>query len=110
MRGGGSKVYIRKDDTVLVISGKYRGKKGKVIKVIPSRDFVYVQGVNLHKKHQKPTKDVPQGGIIEREGPIHRSNVMLLCPKCHKPTRIKAKVLGEKKVRACQKCGEAIDK
>lgn len=110
MRGGGTKMNIRKDDTVVVISGKYRGKKGKVIAVEPRRDFVYVEGVNLRKKHQKPTKDMPQGGIIEKEGPIRRSRVMLLCPKCQKPTRIGSKVVGEKKVRVCRKCGEAIDK
>lgn len=101
---------IRKDDTVLVIGGKYRGKKGKVTKVDPARGFVFVQGVNLHKKHQKPNKDMPQGGIIEREGPIRRSKVMLLCPRCQKPTRLGSKLDGEKKLRVCVKCGEAIDK
>ncbi|MGE5580796.1 MAG: 50S ribosomal protein L24 [Bacillota bacterium] len=101
---------IKKDDTVLVISGKYAGKKGKVLRARPAEDRVVVQGVNMQKKHQKPTKDLPQGGIIEAEGPIQRSNVMLVCPKCGKPSRLRAKVVGEKKVRVCGKCGEAIDK
>jgi large subunit ribosomal protein L24 len=102
---------IRKDDTVLVISGKYRGKKGKVVRAMPAVNRVVVQGVNLRKRHRRPSKDLPQGGIVEAEGPIDRSNVLLVCPKCGKPTRIGARVAGEgKKVRACQKCGEAIDK
>lgn len=101
---------IRKDDTVLVTSGKYAGKKGKVLRASPSEDRVVVQGVNVHKKHQKPTKDLPQGGIIDAEGPIQRSNVMMVCPKCQKPTRLRSKVVGGKKVRVCAKCGEAIDK
>jgi large subunit ribosomal protein L24 len=103
-------VNIRKDDTVLVITGKYAGKKGKVLRANPTEDRLVVQGVNIHKKHQKPTKDMPQGGIVESEGPIQRSNVMVVCPKCQKPSRLRAKVVGEKKVRVCGKCGEAIDK
>ncbi|HHY75724.1 MAG TPA: 50S ribosomal protein L24 [Firmicutes bacterium] len=102
---------IRKDDTVLVISGKYRGKKGKVIRAFPALNRVVVQGVNLRKRHRRPSKDLPQGGIVEAEGPIDRSNVMLVCPKCSKPTRIGARILEDgKKVRICKKCGEAIDK
>jgi len=103
-------VNIRKDDTILVISGKYAGKKGKVLRASPSEDRLIVQRVNVHKKHQKPTKDMPQGGIIEAEGPIARSAVMLVCPKCSRPTRIRFKMDGDRKVRACGKCGEAIDK
>ena len=101
---------IRKDDTVQVITGKYKGKKGKVMKAMPAKGYVIVEGVNIRKKHQKPTKDVQQGGIIETEGPIHKSNVMLLCPRCSKPTRLGFKLGGDKKVRVCHKCGEAIDK
>lgn len=101
---------MRKDDTVVVISGKYKGKKGKVLKVIPSENRLIVEGVNVIKKHQRPTRDLPRGGIIEREGPIHRSNVMLVCPRCSKPTRIRAKISDGKKIRVCAKCGEAIDK
>lgn len=101
---------IRKDDTVMVMSGKYAGKKGKVMRAEPSRDRLIVQGVNIRKKHQKPNKDLPQGGIIDTEGPIARPSVMLVCPKCVRPTRIRVKVDGRKKVRVCAKCGEAIDK
>ena len=101
---------IRNDDTVLVISGKYQGKKGKVIRAIPADNRVVVQGVNLRKRHRKPSKDLPQGGIVEAEGPIDRSNVLLVCPKCQKPARTRVKVDGDKKVRVCAKCGEAIDK
>ncbi len=101
---------IRKGDTVLVISGKYKGAKGKVLRAMPSENRVIVERVNLHKRHQKPTQDLPQGGIIEREGPIHRSAVMLLCPKCSRPVRVGFKVSDDKKVRVCRKCGEAIDK
>jgi len=103
-------VNIRKDDTVIVISGKYKGKKGKVLKVIPAENRSIVEGVNMIKKHQKPTRDLPKGGIIEREGPIHRSNVMLVCPRCSRPARIRAKIADGKKIRICAKCGEAIDK
>jgi len=103
-------VNIRKDDTVLVIRGKYAGKKGKVLKASPSLNRLVVQGVNIHKRHKRPTQDLPQGGIIEAEGPISRSAVMLVCPKCQKPTRIRSKVEGDRKVRVCRKCGEAIDK
>lgn len=103
---------IRKDDTVMVISGKYKGKKGKVLRVMPKENRLIVEGVNIRKKHQKPTKDLPQGGIIEKEGPIHRSCVMLVCPRCSRPTRIRARIIPDedRKVRVCAKCGEAIDK
>lgn len=101
---------IRRDDTVQVITGKYKGKKGKVLRAMPAKDYLIVDGVNIRKKHQKPTKDVQQGGIIESEGPIHKSNVMLVCPRCSKTTRLGFKVGGGKKVRVCHKCGEAIDK
>ena len=82
---------IRKDDTVLVTSGKYRGKKGKVIRAFPALNRIVVQGVNLRKRHRRPSKDLPQGGIVEAEGPIDRSNVLLICPKCSKPTRTGAR-------------------
>jgi large subunit ribosomal protein L24 len=103
-------VNIRKGDTVQVISGKYKGVKGKVLRTMPAENRVIVERVNLHKKHQKPTKDLPQGGIIEREGPIHRSAVMLVCPGCSRPIRVGFRISDGKKVRYCRKCGEAIDK
>ena len=102
---------VKKDDLVMVISGKDRGKKGKVLKTYPSEKKVIVEGVNFTKKHQRPTNQYREGGIIERETPIYVSKVMVVCPNCDKPTRITHKILenGEK-VRACKKCGEIIDK
>ncbi len=106
----GNKLKIKKGDTVLVIAGKDVGKKGKVLKVEPAKNRIVVEGVNRVKKHQKPTRALPQGGILQIESPIHVSNVMLLCNKCNKPTRVGRKFLdtGEK-VRVCKKCGEVID-
>jgi len=101
---------IKKEDTVLVMTGKYRGKKGKVLSALPKANRVVVQGVNMQKRHRKPTKDLPQGGIVESEGPIHRSNVLLMCPRCDRPTRVRVKVEAGNKVRVCARCGEAIDK
>ncbi|MEW6424092.1 MAG: 50S ribosomal protein L24 [Bacillota bacterium] len=103
------KVHVRKGDTVLVISGKDAGKRGKVLAVEPQRSRVVVEGVNVVKRHARPTRAMPQGGIIEKEAPIHSSNVMLVCNKCHKPTRIAKKFLAdEEKARVCKKCGEII--
>ncbi len=77
---------IKKGDTVLVLSGKDKDKKGRVLKVLPKDEKVIVEGINIVKKHQKPSRKYPQGGIIERENPVHISKVMLMCPKCDKPT------------------------
>jgi len=103
-------VNIRKGDTVLVISGKYKGTKGTVLRAMPGENRLIVERVNLQKKHQRPTQELPQGGIIEREGPISRSAVMLVCPKCSRPTRIGFTVTDGGKRRVCKKCGEVIDK
>jgi len=102
---------VKKEDKVMVISGKDRGKKGKVLKTIPSENKIIVEGVNFTKKHQRPTNQYREGGIIERESPIYVSKVMVVCPNCDKPTRVAHKILenGEK-VRSCKKCGEIIDK
>ena len=85
-----SSVKIRRDDEVVVISGKDRGKTGKVLRVDPKKDRVYVEGLNIIKRHQRPLPNAPQreAGVIEREGPIHISNVMLIDPKTKKPTRV----------------------
>ncbi|MBO8129560.1 MAG: 50S ribosomal protein L24 [Peptococcaceae bacterium] len=100
---------IRKGDQVLVITGKDAGKKGKVLEVLPKENRVIVEGVNVVKRHTRPTRNIPQGGIIEKEAPIHKSNVMLLCNKCHKVTRIARRVLDDgSKVRVCKKCGEVL--
>jgi large subunit ribosomal protein L24 len=102
---------IRKDDTVIVTTGKEKGKRGRVLAVMPSGNRVLIERVNLIKKHQRPTKQYQQGGIIEKEAPVNLSNVMLVCPKCDKPMRFGNKVLETgKKVRVCKKCKEVIDK
>ncbi|MFN3479529.1 MAG: 50S ribosomal protein L24 [Thermodesulfovibrionales bacterium] len=101
---------VKKEDTVLVISGKEKGKKGRVLSVLPSKDSVIIEKVNIIKRHMKPSRKYTQGGIIEKEAPIHISNVMLICPKCNKPTRIGNQLLESgRKVRVCKKCQEVID-
>ena len=101
---------INKEDTVYVIAGKEKGKKGRVLFVDKSKGRVLVERVNVIKKHMKPNKKYAQGGIIEKEAPIAISNVMFLCPKCSKPARIGASLLeGGKKHRMCKKCKEVID-
>lgn len=105
-----SKVHVRKGDTVYVLSGKDRGKKGKVLKVFPSERKVLVEGVNMTTKHQKPRSRYQQGGIIHQESPIDSSNVMLICERCKKPTRIGRRFLENgQKARVCKKCDEVID-
>ena len=101
---------IRRDDTVMVVAGKDRGKKGKVRFAYPKHGRVMVEGINFIKKHARPVQQARQAGIIEREAPIHVSNVMLLCSKCDRPTRIGFRFLeGGKKVRICRACHEVID-
>ncbi|MDI6890464.1 MAG: 50S ribosomal protein L24 [Thermodesulfovibrionales bacterium] len=101
---------IKKNDTVLVITGKEKGKKGRVLFVYPSEDKLLIERVNIIKRHMRPSRKYTQGGIIEKEAPLHISSVMLLCPKCAKPTRIGNTVLSDgKKVRVCKKCKEIID-
>lgn len=105
-----AKLNVRKDDTVVVTAGKYAGKQGKVLQAIPSTGRVIVEGVNIIKKHQKPTQSAPQGGIVEREAAIDASNVMPFCKKCGKGVRIAKKFLEDgTKVRTCVKCGEVFD-
>lgn len=101
---------IKKGDTVLVITGKDAGRKGKVLKVIPRDNRVVVEGINKAKKHQRPSRAIPQGGILQIEAPLNISNVMLLCTKCNKPTRIAKRFLENgTKVRICKNCGEVLD-
>jgi len=101
---------IRKNDNVLVIAGKDKGKKGKVRLVSPKHDRITVDGVNLVKKHARAAGKVRQAGIIEREQPMHVSNVRLLCNRCNRPTRVSSRVLEDgKKVRICRSCQEVID-
>ena len=103
--------HVRKGDTVMVVAGKERGKRGKVLRVIPGKGRVLIEHVNMIKKHQRPTQKLRQGGIIEREGFIHLSNVMVVCGKCDRPSRTGAQALADgRKVRVCKRCGESIDK
>ena len=100
---------IRKDDTVVVLSGKDKGKEGKVLKADPKAGKVIVEGVNVAKRHQKPRKQGDEGGIIKMETPIYACKVMRVCPKCGKPTKAAFKFLDDgTKARICKKCGETI--
>lgn len=104
-------LMLKKEDNVIVITGKENGKTGKILKVLVDRNRALVEGLNRVKKHSRPTKANPQGGIIEKEASIHLSNLMYYCQKCAKGVRIQAKILKDgKKVRACRKCGEVVDK
>jgi len=103
-------MQIRKNDTVLVITGKDKGKKGKVRFAYPKDEQVVVEGINFIKRHTRARGRVRQAGIIELEAPIHVSNVMLLCSKCNHPTRIGFSTLKDgRKVRICRSCHEVID-
>lgn len=100
---------IRKDDTVYVISGDERGKKGKVLRTEPKTGKVVVEGINFVTKHNRPRRQSDPGGIIKVEAPLYASKVMLVCPKCGKNTRVGYKFLADKsKVRVCKKCGDTI--
>ena len=101
---------IKKGDTVRVIAGKDKGKEGKVLSVDVKKNRVIVEGVNIVTKHVKPRKAGEAGGRIQQEAPIHVSNVLPVCPKCNKATRVAHKVLADgTKVRVCKKCGESLD-
>ncbi|KJU81552.1 Ribosomal protein L24 [Candidatus Magnetobacterium bavaricum] len=101
---------IKKEDTVVIITGSDAGKKGRVVRVIPKKASAIVENTNMITKHMKPNKQYSQGGRIEKEAPIDLSKLMLVCPRCSKPTRIGNQVLeGGKKTRLCKKCKEVID-
>ncbi|MBQ3442301.1 MAG: 50S ribosomal protein L24 [Selenomonadaceae bacterium] len=103
------KLHVKKGDTVVVLSGKDKGKQGKVISAMPKAGKVVVEGVNKVKRHSKPSLKVPQGGIITKEMPLHACKVQLVCPACNKPTRIGHKDVNGKNSRVCKKCGEVIE-
>ncbi|MCR2823229.1 50S ribosomal protein L24 [Lederbergia panacisoli] len=103
-------MHVKKGDKVMVITGKDKGKTGTVLASFPKKDRVLVEGVNIVKKHSKPSQDNPQGGIINQEAAIHVSNVMLLDPKTNEPTRVGYEVVNGKKVRVAKKSGVALDK
>jgi large subunit ribosomal protein L24 len=104
------KVLLKKNDTVMVIAGKDRGKSGKVLRVLPKKEAVLIERLNFAKRHLRAGGPKGKGGIVEKEAPIRISNVQLLCGKCNRPTRIGKKSLEDgRKIRICRKCGEAID-
>lgn len=103
------KLHVRKDDTVVVLSGRDIGKQGKVLASDPSTGMVLVEGINMVSRHQKPRRQGDAGGIIKREGYIRASKVMRVCPKCHKATRLAHTITSDgEKTRVCKKCGAEI--
>ena len=104
-----NKMSIKKNDTVIVLSGKDKGKQGKVLAVMPADRKVIVEGINMVSRHTKPRKQGEQGGILQKEAPMYACKVQKVCPKCNKPTRPAHKLLADgKKVCVCKKCGAEI--
>lgn len=102
---------LKKNDVVMVIAGKEKGKSGRILKLLPKRNRVVVEKINMIKRHTKPSKQMPHGGIVEKEGSIHISNVMIICQRCNVPVRIGKRILEDgSKVRVCKRCGEVLDK
>ncbi|HAA25421.1 MAG TPA: 50S ribosomal protein L24 [Ruminiclostridium sp.] len=105
-----NKIHVKKGDNVYVLSGKDRGKKGKVLEVIPSKRMVIVEGINMVTRHVKPRNQYQQGGLVNQEAPIYVDKVMLVCDKCGVPTKVGKKYLENgSKARVCKKCEEVID-
>ena len=105
------KVRLKKNDLVEVTTGKEKGKTGKVLKVLPKKNRAVVEKVNFIKRHTRPSGKTRQGGILQKEAPIHISNLLLVCPKCNRGVRMGKKVLeGGKKALVCKKCGEQIER
>jgi len=103
-------VQIRKNDSVMVIAGKERGKTGKVLRVLLDKDAVIIERTNMVKRHTKPRGPQQPGGIVEKEARIHASNIMIMCDKCNAPVRIGHKILADgEKIRICRRCQEALD-
>jgi large subunit ribosomal protein L24 len=99
---------IRKNDMVVLIAGKDKGKTGKVLEILHDKNRARVEKLNMVKRHQKPTQKLRQGGIVEKEASIHISNLMIHCSKCGKGVRTGMKMIKDKKVRVCKKCGVSI--
>ncbi len=103
-------MQIRKNDSVMVIAGKERGKTGKVLRILKAKDAVIIERLNIVKRHTKPRGPQQTGGIVEKEAAIHASNIMIMCDKCNAPARIGHKFLSDgKKIRICRSCKEALD-
>lgn len=106
-----AKLHIKKGDLVVVMTGKDKGKKGKTIRTLPANSRVIVEGVNMVKRHTRPTQKRPQGGVISKEASIHISNVQIVCPSCGQPARIgRHKSAEGKGTRICRRCGAELDK
>jgi len=103
------KMHVKKNDTVMVIAGDDKGKTGKVLEARPRENRVVVEGVNIQKRHMRPTRTNPQGGVVERPGPIAASNVMLVCPHCKRPARMRRNRTEGGVVRQCVRCGKTVD-
>lgn len=103
-------MQIKKNDSVMVVSGKEKGKRGRVIAVYPATNRLLIEKLNMIKRHTKPNQQLRQGGILEKESPIAASNVKLICVKCDKPTAISRKTQGDgTRTRVCKTCSEVID-
>ena len=102
---------IKKNDTVMVIAGRERGKTGKVLRVLPARHRALIERLNLVKRHQKPRGPQSPSGIVEKEAPIHISNIMIMCDKCNAPVRMGKRLLEDgRSVRTCRRCGDQLDR
>jgi len=102
---------LKKNDLVMVVSGKEKGKSGRVLRVFQQKNRIIIEKINFIKKHTRASGQTRQGGIVEKEAPVHISNVMIICEKCNLPVRVGKKILDDgKKVRMCRKCGEILDK
>jgi large subunit ribosomal protein L24 len=106
----GKNLHVKKGDMVMVVTGKDKSKTGKVLQIVPKKEGVLVEGLNIVKRHTR-ARGNESGGIVEKEAPVHISNVMVYCGKCRKPIRTRIKVLEDcKKARVCVKCGDSFDK
>lgn len=106
---GKEKLHVKSGDTVVIISGKDKGKKGRVLRGFPSDKKVLVEGVNMIKRHTRPSQNNPQGGILEQEAPVYADKVMLFCSKCNRPVKTGKKITDNgEKTRVCKKCGDSL--
>ena len=110
IRRSDQKTHIKRGDQVRVLTGKDNGKSGRVLSVMPQESRAIVEGINFVKRHTRPNQQVPQGGIISKEAPVHLSNLKLICPRCHQPTRTgRGRLESGQPVRICKKCGEVAE-